>query len=81
MTDAEISTVIAPGETLAVTVPEIDCVATLAHAERTVKAGELAVELAPEGFAQWIEYGEAIKVDTAQRNEGAPYATLGKAKA
>jgi hypothetical protein len=33
---------------------------------------DLAGQLTPEGFAQWMEYGEAIRAGTAQGNREAP---------
>jgi len=63
-------------ETITVTLPNIvECAEILATVDRLSKAVDLAGELTPEAFTQWMAHGEALK---AQDNETTPSALAGK---
>jgi len=48
-------------ETITVTLPAMNFAEEFARAGRAMQAGDLAGQLTPEGFAQWMEQGEAIR--------------------
>jgi len=81
MTDAGTSTGsgVREPQTVTVTLPRLeDYAEDFARLDRMGKAMDLAGKLMPEGFARWMEQGEAIK---AQENEKAPSVHAGKQEA
>ena len=62
-------------DTIMVTLPSIeDYAEDVARAGRMTQAADLAGELTPEEFAQWMEQGEAIRANRPQENKEAPSA-------
>ena len=76
MSDAETSTGVDVPDTVTVQLPRLeDFAGDFARLERLGQAMDLAGELTPEAFAQWIEQGRAIM---AQGNREAPSITAGQ---
>jgi len=78
MSTAGTSTGVEP-QTVTVTLPRLEDYADdFARLDRMGKAMDLAGKLTPEGFARWMELGEAIRAGAIQENEKAPDAATGE---